>query len=236
MWDERDRGCDNEGLEVALKLIVWDFDGTLADSRALIEAGMDYALAGLGLQDRPEVRDTWLSCVGLPVEDGLQRTFAPLGLDSAEVLKVYRGFDWIANEPLLQPFPGISDLVHELHGKGMKMAIASSKRSVPLRRQVEAFGWGTCFFPLVTPDDVRIAKPHPESLEICLGAHGLKPEEALMVGDTPFDLEMAQRAGVPSVAISHGFCGREALLECKPWACVEDVPALREVLLGMMSS
>jgi len=218
-----------------LRLIVWDFDGTLADSRPLIVAGMEHALRGLGLQDLPGIREAWLRQVGLPVEEGLKRIFEGLDVAPAEVLKVYRSFDWSANEHLLQPFPGMSELVRELHGRGVKMAIASSKRTVPLERQVKALGWADCFDPLVTPDDVRMGKPHPESLEICLRAHGLEPMEALMIGDTPFDLEMAQRAGVPSVAVGYGFYDREALLECKPQAYAPDVPTLREILLSMVT-
>jgi HAD superfamily hydrolase (TIGR01509 family) len=218
-----------------LRLIVWDFDGTLADSRPLIVAGMEHALKSLGLQDLPGIREVWLAQVGLPVEEGLRRTFEGLEVDATEVLKAYRSFDWLANEQLLQPFPGMSALVHELHGMGVKMAIASSKRTVALQRQVLALGWAACFDPLVTPDDVRVGKPHPESLEICLRVHGLDPGEALMIGDTPFDLEMAQRAGVPSVAVGHGFYGREALLACEPLGFAPDVPALRELLLAMVT-
>ncbi len=218
-----------------MKLIIWDFDGTLADSRALIEAGMDHALKALGLQERPGLKQEWLRYVGLPVEGGLQRTFGPLGLDPAEVLKVYRTFDWVVNERLLVPFPGMDALIHELHGLGVKMAIASSKRGGPLRRQVEAFGWTGCFDPMVTPDEVSIAKPHPESLELCLATHGLAPLEAVMVGDTPFDLEMANGAGVPGIAVGHGFYGREALEACGPIAYAPDVPALREILLARVT-
>ena len=57
-------------MGVCLRLIVWDFDGTLADSRPLIEAGMEHALRGLGLQDRPGIREAWLAQVGLPVRKG----------------------------------------------------------------------------------------------------------------------------------------------------------------------
>jgi HAD superfamily hydrolase (TIGR01509 family) len=218
-----------------LKLIVWDFDGTLADSRPLIEAGMEHALRGLGLQDLPGIRESWLRQIGLPVEEGLRRTFEGVAIDPAEVVKVYRTFDWIGHEHLLHPFPGMPDLIQELHGRGVKLAIATSKRTVPLVRQLKGFGWEGCFDPLVTPDDVRIGKPHPESLEVCLKAHGLAPEEAVMVGDTPFDLEMAQRAGVPGVAVGHGFYGQEALLACHPLAYAPDVPVLRDILLAMVT-
>ena len=158
-----------------------------------------------------------------------------LEVDLAEVLRIYRTFDWMANEYLLQPFPGMSELVHELHDQGIKMAIASSKRTAALTRQVTTLGWAGCFDPLVTPDEVSNGKPHPESLEVCLRVHGLQPEEALMIGDTPFDLEMARRAGVASVAVGHGFYGREALLEYQPRAYAPDVPALRDILLSMVT-
>jgi phosphoglycolate phosphatase-like HAD superfamily hydrolase len=218
-----------------LKLIVWDFDGTLADSRPLIVAGMEHALHGLNLQDLPGIRQAWLAQVGLPVEEGLRRTFASTNVDPAEVLKVYRTFDWLGHEHLLRPFSGMSELIHELHGLNVRMAIASSKRTVPLRRQVQVFGWEECFDLLVTPDDVQDGKPHPESLEICLKTYDLAPSEALMIGDTPFDLEMAKRAGVPSVAVGHGFYDRESLLEWEPYAYAEDVPALRKILLALVT-
>jgi len=219
-----------------MKLIVWDFDGTLVDSRPLIEAGMDHALTALGLQDRPELRVQWLSYVGLPVEDGLQRTFGPLDLDPEQVLAVYRSYDWKANEHLLRPFPGMSELLRELHDLGQKMAIASSKRSLPLKRQVESLGWGAYFDPFVTPSEVQFGKPHPESLEVCLAAHGLEASEALMIGDTPFDLEMAQRAGVASVAVGHGFYPQEALLPYQPVAFAPEVSSLREILLALVNT
>jgi HAD superfamily hydrolase (TIGR01509 family) len=196
---------------------------------------MEHTLAALGLQELPGIREAWMAQVGLPVEEGLRRIFGGTGVDAGDALKVYRTFDWPGHEHLLQPFPGMSELVHELHGRGVKMAIASSKRTASLTRQVAGFGWSACFDPLVTPDDVRLAKPHPESLELCLSAHGLQPEEAVMVGDTPFDLEMAQRAGVPGIAVGHGFYDREALLACEPRAYAPDVPALRDILLAMVT-
>ena len=112
------------------------------------------------------------------------------------------------------------------------MAIASSKRGLALRRQVLALGWEGLFEPIVTPDEVTLGKPDPESLRLCLAAHGLQAGEAVMVGDTPFDLEMAQRAGMPSVGIAHGFYGQAALEACGPLACATDTAALRDILLA----
>lgn len=215
-----------------MQRIVWDFDGTLVDSRPLIEAGMDHALGILGLAGRADIQEAWLSNVGLPVEQGLQNTFEPVGLDPVEVLKVYRSFDWLGNESLLQPFPGMKDLVAELADRGHPHAIATSKRSLPLRRQLAALGWEGCFDPIMTPDDVAQAKPHPESLQRIMQATGESPEDLVMVGDTPFDLDMARAAGVPAVGIGHGFYGAEALLACQPRAYAADVASLRDILLA----
>lgn len=213
-----------------MKLIIWDFDGTLADTRPLIEAGMDHALQALGLDG--SVRTEWLKSVGLPVEEGIERTFAPLGLGMPEVLKAYRSFAHAEHERLLKPFEGMTELLHELRALGIPMAVASSKRGGPLRRQIAFLGWEGLFDPIITPDEVKVGKPDPESLVLCLAAHDLAPEEAVMVGDAPFDLDMAQRAGVPSVAVGYGFSDPETLQAFGPRAYAPDTPALRDILLA----
>lgn len=213
-----------------MKLIAWDFDGTLVDSRPLIEAGMAHALDALG-QPR-SVMDEWLKYVGLPVEAGIRNTFGPLGLDYDTVLKAYRSFGHVDHEDLLQPFAGIPELLQELRARGQRMGVATSKRMVPLMRQLARFGWEAWFDPIITPDDVTHGKPHPESLEKMLALTGLAPEEVLMVGDTPFDLDMARDAGVPSLAVGHGFYSQEALAACGPRAYAPDTAALRDILLA----
>lgn len=215
-----------------MKLIAWDFDGTLVDSRPLIEAGMAHALDVLG-QPR-SVMDEWLKYVGLPVEAGIRNTFGPLGLEYDTVLKAYRSFGHAEHEHLMQPFEGIPELLEELKGRGQRMAVATSKRRIPLLRQMARWGWETTFDPIITPDEVTHGKPHPESLEKIQALTGLGAEEILMVGDTPFDLDMARAAGVPSVAVGHGFYPQEALAVCGPRAYAPDTAALRDILLAYL--
>ena len=214
-----------------MKLIVWDFDGTLADSRPLIEAGMSHALEALGLPQT--LMQGWLKYVGLPVEIGIQKTFGSQGLTFDEVLAAYRSFGHANHNHLLRAFPGMDELLAELAGKSIPMALATSKRTEPLTRQLERLGWSGRFDPIITPDQVTHGKPHPESLERCLAAHGLKPEEAVMIGDTPFDMEMAQRAGVPRVAVGHGFYDEASMMAYSPIAFAPDTKALRAALLEL---
>lgn len=183
----------------------------------------------------PEVREAWLACVGLPVQDAIERTFVPLGLTYAEVYPVYRSFDWPGSEGLIRPFAGMPELLAELHAAGVRMAIASSKRGEPLRRQAARFAWQPYFDPIITPDEVGTAtKPHPESLWQALRAHDLAPGDAVMVGDTPFDLEMARRAGVPGIGVAHGFYGSADLEAWGPVGCARDAEGLRELLLSRL--
>ncbi|MFN8011854.1 MAG: HAD family hydrolase [Holophagaceae bacterium] len=215
-----------------MTLLVWDFDGTLVDSRPLIEAGMAHALARLGLD--PGLRAEWLKYVGLPVEEGIRRTFGPLGMVPDDVLPAYRSFGHADQEHLIQPFEGMSDLIAELRDRGQAMALATSKRRVPLDRQLAAFGWAGVFDPVVTPDDVASGKPDPESLHRILDLTGLSPSDLLMIGDTPFDLDMAAAAGVPSIAVGHGFYPAEALAACGPRAYAPDTAALRDILFALL--
>lgn len=214
-----------------MKRLVFDFDGTLADSRPLIEAGMRHTLAALG---RPEaVMDHWLQYVGLPVEHGIQATFGvEPGPDLDHILATYRTYPHAENQHLIQPFPGATELLRDLQARGVPMALATSKRRAPLSRQLAAFGWDTFFDPIITPDEVAQGKPHPESLERILAQCGLAPGDLLMIGDTSFDLDMAQRAGVPSVALGHGFHGPDQLTPWKPRAYAPDVQALRDILFA----
>jgi HAD superfamily hydrolase (TIGR01509 family) len=191
---------------------------------------MAHALDALG-QPRA-VMDEWLKYVGLPVEAGIRNTFDPLGLDGATVLQAYRSFGHVENEHMLRPFEGIPELLEELRARGQRMGVATSKRTVPLMRQMARFGWESWFDPIITPDDVTHGKPHPETLELMQARTGLGPEDLLMVGDTPFDLDMAKAAGVPSLAVGHGFYGQEALAACGPRAFAPDTAALRDILLA----
>ena len=107
-----------------------------------------------------------------------------------------------------------------------------SLRRLPLLRQMAQWDWEPLFDPIITPDEVTHGKPHPESLHLLQRLTGLAPDDLLMVGDTPFDLDMAREAGVPSLAVGHGFYPQSALAACGPRGYAEDTAALREILLA----
>ncbi|MDE3245027.1 MAG: HAD family hydrolase [Acidobacteriota bacterium] len=215
-----------------MKLFIFDFDGTLVDSKPVIEAGMAHTLARLDLP--LGLRDEWLKYVGLPVEVGIRRTFPLDGtLTYEKVLAAYRTFDHQGHEPLIGAFEGIPELIEALHGQGRPMAIATSKRNHGLKPTMERMGWWDWFDPIVTPDEVENAKPHPESLHQILERTRRQPEDCVMIGDTPFDMDMATAAGVPGLAVGYGMYSGEALAPHHPRYYASDVPALRDILLSL---
>ena len=217
-----------------MKLFIFDFDGTLVDSKPIIEAGMAHTLSLLGFP--LELREEWLKYVGLPVEEGIRRTF-PLDetLTLEKVVTAYRTFDHQGHEPLIQAFQGIPELIAELHGMGRPMAIATSKRNRGLKPTMVRLGWSDWFDPIVTPDEVENGKPHPESLHQILEKTNRKAEDCLMIGDTPFDMDMATAAGVPSLAVGYGMYSGDALAPHHPRYYASDVSALRDILLSLGS-
>ena len=212
-----------------MKLIIWDFDGTLANTKPIIEAGMDYTLRVMGLD--PNIKQTWLTYVGLSLEDGAHIVFDNTGINPELVIKTYKTFGHRENEHLIKGFDGIDELLAELSCLGITMAIATSKYRDSLLRQLKMLGWEKYFYPLVTPDDVQIGKPNPESIYKCLSAHNAEPKDAVMIGDTGFDLDMAQRANVASIAVGYGFQSILSMNNYKPIACVNEIFGLREAIL-----
>jgi HAD superfamily hydrolase (TIGR01549 family) len=212
-----------------MKLIIWDFDGTLADTRPLIEAGMDHALKIVGLD--PNIKQLWLQHVGLPLEEGVHAVFGSMKIKIDSIIDAYQSFNYIENEHLVKGFKGIDQLLEELKHLNISMAIASSKRKKPLERQLKMLGWEHYFYPIITPNDVRFGKPNPESVYKCLLANDAKSENTVVIGDTEFDLDMARQANVASIAVCYGFQSILSMSHYSPIACVDNIVGLRDAIL-----
>ena len=104
-------------------------------------------------------------------------------------------------------------------GQDYLLAVATGKGRNGLDKALHATGFGQWFHASRCADET-CSKPHPQMLEELLGELGVKPENALMVGDTEYDLRMASDAGMASVAVSYGVHSIERLLECGPQTCI----------------
>ena len=208
-------------------LIVFDWDGTLFDSAAVIADCIQVAARDMALPV-PD-RRTASHVIGLGLNDSLRHALPTLPPERyADFLALYRGH-FLAREDGLGLFAGAADLLLELKQRGHRLAVATGKPRRGLDRSLLASGIGSLFAATRCGDETR-SKPHPAMLLELMDELSLAQNELLMIGDTSHDLGMAKNAGVDAVAVGYGAHPAEALLEWQPQACVGDIGELRRWL------
>lgn len=206
------------------RLVVFDWDGTLMDSIATIVACTRAALVDLGVEPGEEALLRRAIGLGLP---DVVATLLPDRDPSLHVALAerYRAH-WLAtykDEPEL--FPSSREVVATLRGAGYRVGVATAKSRRGLERELERSGLGALLDATRTVDEAP-AKPDPGMLLGLMAELGAAPGETLMVGDTRWDLLMAERAGVDAVAVCSGSHPREELLAAAPLACLGGVAEL----------
>jgi phosphoglycolate phosphatase len=208
-------------------LIVFDWDGTLFDSAAVITEGIRQAARDMALPV-PD-RETASHVIGLGLSDSLRHAMPTLQPERyQEFLALYRRY-FLEREDSLTLFPGIPDLLLELKERGHRLAVATGKPRRGLDRALQSSKLGTLFDATRCGDETR-PKPHPAMLLELMTELELERTELLMIGDTSHDLGMAQNAGVDAVAVSYGAHPEESLQALAPRACVSSVVELRQWL------
>lgn len=206
------------------KLIIFDWDGTLVDSIGrIIDCFVNtYDFFNLEIPSHRAIRKT----IGLPLSEGFE--VLGLGLESPGTVALaqkYRDF-WFASKQLSSPaFPFCFSLCHRLHQAGHIMAVATGKSRAGLNREIHDHQVAS-FLKATVCGDESAAKPDPDMLLRILEETGIQASDALMIGDSPLDLEMANQAGIPAVGVLSG-SGDRAELEAKnPLAVLEDAGSL----------
>jgi pyrophosphatase PpaX len=201
-------------LSDRIRAVLYDFDGTLADSTELIMRCYRHTMTAHLGECPPD--EAWLRGFGTPLEVQLAR-FARSADEAAAMLDTYRDYQHTIHDDLLRPFPGAAETVRELERRGVGLAIVTSKHRRATLRGMDLCGITDHFPVIVTPEDVENAKPHPEPVEIALERlGGVAPEEALFVGDSPHDIAAGRAAGTWTAAALWGPFPREALERERP--------------------
>lgn len=209
-----------------IRAVLYDFDGTLADSTELIMRCYRHTMT-THLGDCPPDEE-WLSGFGTPLETQIAR-FSRSDEETAAMLETYRDYQNAHHDDLLRPFPGAAETVAELERRGVALAIVTSKYRRGTLRGMELCGITEHFDVIVTPEDVANPKPHPEPVRVALERLGVVPGEALFVGDSPHDMASGRAAGTRVAAALWGPFPQETLLAQQPDALLrrqEDVLAL----------
>ncbi|HST61579.1 MAG TPA: HAD-IA family hydrolase, partial [Longimicrobium sp.] len=132
------------------------------------------------------------------------------------MLDTYRARQDELHDTLLQPFPGAAETVAELARRGIRLALVTSKLRRSTLRGMDRCGITEHFEVIVTPEDVRNPKPHPEPVRVALQRLGVDASEAVFVGDSPHDMASGRAAGTRTAAALWGPFPRETLLAERP--------------------
>jgi len=196
-----------------IRAVLYDFDGTLADSTELIMRCYRHTMATHLGECPPD--EAWLAGFGTPLETQIAR-FARSDDEHHAMLATYREHQDAHHDTLLRPFPGAVETVAELARRGVALAVVTSKLRRGTLRGMELCGITEHFDVVITPEDVENAKPHPEPVQLALARLGVPPEEALFVGDSPHDMVSGRAAGTRTAAALWGPFPRASLLAERP--------------------
>ena len=208
-----------------IKLIILDFDGTLADTRGLIVKTMQQTLEALGLESRTD--EQCASMIGLPLKQAFTDLIPMSDEMGGQCVETYRK---IFNENnalyVIPTFPHVMETLYKLHEQGYILTIASSRSNRSLREFVNDMDLNDVIPYVLGAEDVTRAKPHPDPVLQTLETFGCKAEDALVVGDTWYDIEMGKRAGVKTCGVTYGNGTREELMQAGADYLVDDFGAL----------
>ncbi len=211
-----------------VKAVIFDWDGTLIDSVEHIAESLHQAAMDLGYPDLK--REAYRDIIGLGMVEALYKLYP--GISHDEMLKIREGYSTYFFSKVTTPqniFAGMADVVTDLKAAGRGCSVATGKSRNGLAKALVSSGLGPHFDITRCADETR-SKPDPKMLEEILGFYGIKPSEAVMIGDTRYDLEMAQRIGMPSIGVEWGVHQRDVLSHYQPHAVVDSVHELRKVL------
>lgn len=205
-------------------LIVFDWDGTLMDSAALIVDSLQAASRDLGLAvpSGEQARHV----IGLGLSEAIAYLFPSLPTrDYDELIERYR-HHYLGRDEATPLFAGVDSLVADLHQSGFMLAVATGKSRRGLDRALDNTGLRPWFHASRCADEC-FSKPHPEMLLQLMAHLGSTPVRTLMIGDTSHDLGMARAAAVDGLAVSYGAHSESALHAAQPLACLPNVEVLR---------
>lgn len=213
------------------KLLIFDWDGTLMDSQARIVNCLRTACCDLGFAERSE--DEYKNVIGLGLREALKQLFPDHDDDTTEVLASrYREQYLFHNDTPSALFPGVAKLLEDLEHNGYWLAVATGKGRQGLDQSLQTTGLQGRFHSTRCASETR-SKPHPQMLEEILDQLGLYPEDALMIGDTEYDMEMAANAGMAGLAVSYGVHEADRLLKHGPLDCLHHVDELAHYLRNL---
>lgn len=213
------------------RVVVFDFDGTIADTKAAIISTATTVLAEWGIAERDLVRVGEL--IGPPFPQAFELVFGLSAQDAVEVTRRYRAIYNQLGHEAWPAFPGVPQLLQDLRGAGRDLAVASSKRANLVERGLADNDIAPLFASVrAKQSDAETSKA--DAIRACLRDLDATPQEAVMVGDRFHDVEAAIACDVPCVGVLYGDTAAPGELEAAGAAAIaRTVDDLRDLLLAM---
>ena len=191
-------------------MVILDFDGTLADTAAVIIRTMQATISELELPFRTD--EQCAAMIGLRLVEIPSVLFPECSIEGEIYARTYRRlFHEFNTEDAVRIYPNVVDTLKTLMSKGIILTIASSRSHASLAEYVENLGLSSLISYILGADDVDKGKPDPEPVNRTLKRFGISPEETIVVGDTSFDIQMGKNAGTRTCGVTYGNGSRESL-------------------------
>ena len=218
-------------MDYRFEAVLFDFDGTLADTGKGIGKCVDYAAAYFGL---PALKDDERKgFVGPPLYESFKKYFH-LETDE-EIMTAIDKYRECYNKGAmydLEIYPGIRELLRELKCKGFKICVASSKPAPFVNSILEKLGLTGAFDIISCPSSDKIKKTKYELITEAVNALGVSKDKTVMVGDRHFDIDGAKAAGVKSIGVLYGYGTRDELMQAGADSIAESVSAVRQAVFS----
>jgi phosphoglycolate phosphatase len=209
-------------------LIVWDWDGTMANSTAMITHALVQAAEQVGLPKLDPSKAKGI--IGLGLRESIQELFGDLAPEQAQRLATQYSANYYSAESNIPLYEGAYETIVTLHKRGYKLAVATGKGRRGLNLALEHCGLAKYFHGTRTVDEC-FSKPHPQMLDELMDDFVVLPERTLMIGDTSYDLQMAKNAGVSSVGVTFGAQTQAQLVQYHPLQIFNQFSELKNWLL-----
>lgn len=201
-------------------LYIFDWDGTISDSAAKICKCMQLAAQEVGL---PVLSDDQIkNIIGLGLPEALNTLYPSESELGREAVKLAYSRHLIEADAIPSAFfPRVMETLDSLHAKGYKIAVATGKSRKGLNRVLSNLGLEGYFHSSRCADETS-SKPNPQMLQELLSEFDVPASQAIMVGDTEYDMAMAFQLSMPKIAVSYGAHTIDRMLKYEPELCVDE--------------
>lgn len=206
----------SQAMKKKIDTVLLDFDGTIMDTNEIIIKSWQHTFKALRGHDEDEA--VLLKTFGEPLELTMKNFFGGTDEEIMKNIEIYRSYQTDNFVDDIKMFPGTREMITDLKKHGCRVALVTSRLKNTTSQGLVKFGIAEVMDAVVTADDTQKHKPDPEPINVALRKLGSSPEQAVMVGDTWFDMLCAKNAGVKSILVGWSLALRpeDAVGERKP--------------------